>query len=96
MNSVHPFILHYGYVTDSTGLRRVFEIAQPDEVYNLAAQSHVRVSFDQAEYTADVVATGTRRQLETLREYVVSSGKAGPFLPSRIIGDVWICGSAAK
>jgi GDPmannose 4,6-dehydratase len=67
--------LHYGDVTDSTGLRRVFEKAQPDEIYNLAAQSHVRVSFDQSEYTADVVALGTLRQLETLREYALASAK---------------------
>lgn len=70
--SIH---LHYGDVTDGAGLRHVFENVQPDEVYNLAAQSHVRVSFDQAEYTADVVATGTLRLLEALREYVSSSGK---------------------
>jgi GDPmannose 4,6-dehydratase len=61
--------LHYGDVTDSAGLRRILETAQPDEVYNLAAQSHVRVSFDQAEYTADVVATGTLRLLEAVRNY---------------------------
>ena len=48
---------------------------QPDEIYNLAAQSHVRVSFDQAEYTADVVATGTLRLLEALRDYVASAGR---------------------
>jgi GDPmannose 4,6-dehydratase len=67
--------LHYGDVTDGTGLRRIFEKAQPDEIYNLAAQSHVRVSFDQAEYTADVVATGTLRLLEVLREYAASSDR---------------------
>jgi GDPmannose 4,6-dehydratase len=61
--------LHYGDVTDATCLRRIMEKAKPDEIYNLAAQSHVRVSFDQAEYTADVVATGTLRLLETFREY---------------------------
>src|SRR5262245_61947258 len=53
--------LHYGDLADGTGLRRVLERVQPDEVYNLGAQSHVRVSFDQPEYTADVVATGTLR-----------------------------------
>src|SRR5579872_6454558 len=62
--------LHYGDVTDGGGLRRILEKAQPDEIYNLAAQSHVRVSFDQAEYTADVVATGTLRILEAVRDYV--------------------------
>lgn len=67
--------LHYGDVTDGASLRHIMEKAQPDEVYNLAAQSHVRVSFDQAEYTADVVATGTLRFLEVLRDYVSPSGK---------------------
>jgi GDPmannose 4,6-dehydratase len=61
--------LHYGDVTDGSGLRHVIEAVQPDEIYNLAAQSHVRVSFDQPEYTADVVATGTLRLLEALRDY---------------------------
>jgi GDPmannose 4,6-dehydratase len=61
--------LHYGDVTDGAGLRHILEKAKPDELYNLAAQSHVRVSFDQAEYTADVVATGTLRLLEAIRDY---------------------------
>ena len=64
--------LHYGDVTDGAGLRHILEKAQPDEIYNLAAQSHVRVSFDQAEYTADVVGTGALRLLEALREYAGS------------------------
>ncbi len=63
-------LLHYGDLTDSTGLRRIIEEVQPHEVYNLGAQSHVRVSFDQPEYTADVVATGTLRLLEAIRDYV--------------------------
>ena len=67
--------LHYGDVSDGTGLRHVLEKVQPDEVYNLAAQSHVRVSFDQPEYTADVVATGTLRVLEALRDYAAASRK---------------------
>src|SRR6202790_2911273 len=61
--------LHYGDVTDGSGLRHVIETAQPDEIYNLAAQSHVRVSFDQPEYTADVVGVGTLRLLEAVRDY---------------------------
>ncbi|GBE31017.1 GDP-mannose 4,6-dehydratase [bacterium BMS3Bbin04] len=65
--------LHYGDLTDSTGLRRIIEEIEPHEVYNLAAQSHVRVSFDQPEYTADVVATGTLRLLEAIRDYMAIS-----------------------
>jgi GDPmannose 4,6-dehydratase len=68
------FYLHYGDVTDGTGLRRTIEKVQPEEIYNLAAQSHVRVSFDQPEYTADVVATGTLRLLETVRDYTNVTG----------------------
>lgn len=66
--------LHYGDLTDGTGLRRILETVQPTEVYNLGAQSHVKVSFDQPEYTADVVATGTLRLLEALRDYISVSG----------------------
>lgn len=62
--------LHYGDLSDSTGIRRVIGKVQPDEVYNLGAQSHVRVSFDQPEYTADIVATGTLRLLDAIRDYI--------------------------
>jgi GDPmannose 4,6-dehydratase len=61
--------LHYGDLADGASLRKIVERAQPAEIYNLAAQSHVRVSFDQVEYTADVVGTGTLRLLEAVREY---------------------------
>jgi GDPmannose 4,6-dehydratase len=61
--------LHYGDLGDGTGLRRIIEQVRPDEVYNLAAQSHVRISFDQPEYTADVVGLGALRLLEGLRDY---------------------------
>ena len=57
--------LHYGDLADSSALSRLLEKIQPDEIYNLAAQSHVRVSFDIPEYTADVVALGTIRILRT-------------------------------
>ena len=70
------FVLHYGDLTDGTGLRQILERARPDEVYHLGAQSHVRVSFDQPEYTADVNATGTLRLLEALRDHVQASGNA--------------------
>src|SRR5712691_8435701 len=61
--------LHYGDLSDGASLRRILEQAQPAEIYNLAAQSHVRVSFDQAQYTAEIVATGTLRLLEAVRDY---------------------------
>lgn len=67
--------LHYGDLTDGTGLRRILERVQPDEVYHLGAQSHVKVSFEQPEYTADVVATGTLRLLEALRDYAKLNGR---------------------
>ena len=60
--------LHYGDMSDGTGLRRILEIARPDEVYNLAAMSHVRVSYDQPKYTADVVGIGTLRLLDAVRD----------------------------
>jgi GDPmannose 4,6-dehydratase len=60
-------VLHYGDMTDSSSLQRVIEQAQPDEVYNLAAQSHVAVSFEEPEYTANSDAVGVLRLLEALR-----------------------------
>ncbi len=60
--------LHYGDLSDASALARLLTKIQPDEVYNLAAQSHVRVSFDAPEYTADIVGTGTVRLLEAIRE----------------------------
>jgi GDPmannose 4,6-dehydratase len=59
--------LHYGDLTDSTNLVRVIQKVQPDEIYNLGAQSHVKVSFEMPEYTADVDAVGTLRVLEAVR-----------------------------
>ncbi len=61
------FILHYGDMTDSTNLIRVIQEVQPDEIYNLAAQSHVAVSFESAEYTANADGIGTLRILEAIR-----------------------------
>src|SRR5574337_717670 len=59
--------LHYGDLTDSTNLIRIVQEVQPDEIYNLAAQSHVAVSFETAEYTANADALGTLRLLEAIR-----------------------------
>lgn len=59
--------LHYGDMTDSSSLIRIIQLIQPDEIYNLAAQSHVKVSFDVPEYTADTDAMGTLRVLEAVR-----------------------------
>ena len=71
--------LHAGDMSDATGLRHIVEQVNPDEVYNLAAQSHVRISFDQPEYTADVTATGVLRILETIRDYCKHSGRTVRF-----------------
>jgi GDPmannose 4,6-dehydratase len=69
--------LHHGDLADGTVLRRIMESVQPDEVYNLGAQSHVRVSFEEPEYTADIDALGTLRLLECVRDYA-----------QRVAGDV--------
>jgi len=61
------FQIHYGDMTDSTNLIRIIQSVQPDEIYNLAAQSHVQVSFETPEYTANADATGTLRILEAIR-----------------------------
>jgi GDPmannose 4,6-dehydratase len=61
------FFLHYGDMTDATNLIRILQETQPDEIYNLAAQSHVQVSFETAEYTANADALGTLRLLEAIR-----------------------------
>ncbi len=71
--------LHHGDLADGTGLRQILEKVQPDEVYNLGAQSHVKVSFDVPEYTADIVATGTLRLLDAVRDYCKHSGKMVKF-----------------
>src|SRR5256714_9059281 len=66
--------LHYGDLANAARLNRLINQIQPDEVYNLGAQSHVRVSFDQPEYTADIVAAGTLRLLEAFRDYAQETG----------------------
>ncbi|MEH2391707.1 MAG: GDP-mannose 4,6-dehydratase [Nostoc sp.] len=66
--------LHYGDLTDGTTLRRILEDVKPVEIYNLGAQSHVRVSFDSPEYTVDAVGMGTLRLLEAIRDYQQRTG----------------------
>ena len=66
MMEIHSFFT-FGDLTDSTGLIRVIQAVQPDEIYNLAAQSHVAVSFEQPEYTANADGIGTLRLLEAIR-----------------------------
>jgi GDPmannose 4,6-dehydratase len=61
------FFMHYGDMTDATNLIRIVQETQPTEIYNLAAQSHVQVSFDTAEYTANADGIGTLRVLEAIR-----------------------------
>src|SRR5512145_3214166 len=68
------FHLHYGDMTDATNLIRLVQETQPDEIYNLAAQSHVQVSFETAEYTANADALGTLRLLEAIRILKLESG----------------------
>jgi GDPmannose 4,6-dehydratase len=68
------FRLHYGDLTDGTTLGRLIEEIQPHEIYNLGAQSHVRVSFDAPEYTVDSVGLGTLRLLEAIRDYQQRTG----------------------
>src|SRR5687767_12031315 len=67
--------LHYGDLSDGGWMRMLLDEIQPDELYNLAAQSHVRISFDQPEYTTDVTAVGVVRLLEAIRSYERNSGK---------------------
>jgi GDPmannose 4,6-dehydratase len=64
-------VLHYGDLNDASSLNRVLRLSNPDEIYNLGAQSHVKVSFDTPEYTGDVTALGSTRLLEAIRELAI-------------------------
>lgn len=70
------FFLHFGDLSDGTSLSRLLDSIKPDEVYNLGAQSHVRVSFDQPEYTADIVGMGAMRLLEAVRNHIADTGRS--------------------
>jgi GDPmannose 4,6-dehydratase len=76
-------------MADGNGLARLIREIRPTEVYNLAAQSHVRVSFDQPAYTADVTAVGTLRLLEAIRDFQDAIGLPDPLLPGLEFRDVW-------
>jgi GDPmannose 4,6-dehydratase len=67
--------LHYGDLADASSLRRMLEAVDPDEIYHLGAQSHVKVSFDIPDYTAEVVAVGTLRLIEALRDHIHHGGR---------------------
>lgn len=71
--------LHYGDLTDANTVRRLIYQVQPDEVYNLAAQSHVRVSFDIPEYTANITGLATLRMLEAIKDYEQNTGRRVKF-----------------
>ncbi len=73
-NPEAQLFLHYGDLTDGTTLRRILEEVKPLEIYNLGAQSHVRVSFDSPEYTVDAVGMGVLRLLEAIRDYQYRTG----------------------
>jgi GDPmannose 4,6-dehydratase len=73
-NDKAQLFLHYGDLTDGVTLRRILEEIKPVEIYNLGAQSHVRVSFDTPEYTVDAVGMGTLRLLEAIRDYQQRTG----------------------
>jgi GDPmannose 4,6-dehydratase len=73
------FVLHYGDLTDSSSLMRIVQQVQPDEIYNLAAQSHVAVSFEEPEYTANSDGLGALRVLEAIR--ILGMEQIDPLLP---------------
>ena len=85
-------VLHYGDLSDSSNISRVMEKIQPDEIYHLGAQSHVRVSFDIPEYTAAVTGLGTLRLLDAIKEtgintkfYQASSSEMAPALLGKVL-----------
>ena len=81
------FFLHYGDMTDFSSLKRTIQLVEPDEIYNLAAQSHVAVSFEQPEYTVESDALGPLRMLEAIRSLGLQRQNA--LLPGINLRDVW-------
>ncbi|MBL1212232.1 MAG: GDP-mannose 4,6-dehydratase [Ignavibacteriae bacterium] len=84
----HRFFLHYGDLVDTSNLNRLLEKIEPDEIYNLAAQSHVKVSFEIPDYTAQVDALGTLRFLDAIRETGLKSTKFYQASTSELYGKV--------
>jgi len=84
----HRLFLHYGDVVDTSNLNRLLEKIQPDEIYNLAAQSHVKVSFELPDYTAQVDALGTLRFLDAIRETGLKKVKFYQASTSELYGKV--------
>ncbi len=83
------FILHHGDMTDSSSLIRIIQEVKPDEIYNLAAQSHVAVSFEEPEYTANSDALGALRILEAIR--ILKLEKKNKILSSINLRALWSC-----
>ena len=88
------FILHYGDLCDSMSIVRIIQLIKPDEIYNLGAQSHVAVSFETPEYTADTVGLGALRILEAIR--ISGLEKKNKILPSLYFRAVWRCSRSAS
>ena len=85
-NTGRHLFLHYGDMTDSNNLMQIVKKAQPDEIYNLAAQSHVAVSFETPEYTANVDGLGTLRLLEAIRAQGLTSARFYQASTSELFG----------
>ena len=87
INLKSNFVLYYGDLTDSSSISNLIKKTKPDEIYNLAAQSHVQVSFEVPEYSADVNSLGTLRILEAIKS--LNFEKKNQILSSRDIRNVW-------
>ena len=94
INSAKNLFLHYGDITDSLSITKLISEINPDEIYNLAAQSHVAVSFETPEYTADSTALGTLRILEAIKN--LKSKKKNKVLSSRNIRNVRLFKTTTK
>jgi len=75
INHLKKLSLHYGDLADESSIREIISKVQPDEIYNLAAQSHVKISFDVPEYTSNITGLGPLRILEAIKDYQQNTGK---------------------